>query len=356
MSSASKPWWIDDLKDVCVQFQLDLSCLVDGELDGIPAARAIAHLETCPDCNSFFDDARSQVRAHREIADPEALIERYASLVGDRDTEREIETIELVHRLSTIFYQLGKAYVLTAIDPDFHTRVFEQCVSVEPTQTEGRGFVDGVLASGRDGAGGLDWGEARHMLNGRLARIEDPLEKGRRLLQEAISADPSHEEARLYLAYVQAHEGKTLRAAASYRQIFRCAIDPANRAHAAVQLGRLYAQQEEYRKAIACSRWVILSGLADEDERFFFVRFNLGVYYADLRDRKRSLAAFRELLDRNPERVMDVVEFFRNATATQAVIGLQAGFAEELLEMCPELFRQPEAPTADVVTAPGEEQ
>jgi len=336
-SASSQSWWIDDLKDVCLQFQLDLSCLVDGELDGGAAGRAIAHLEGCSVCRGFFEDARKQVRAHREMADTEGLIRRYSHLVGSVD--EELEAIDLVHRLSTIFYQLGKAYVLTAVDPDFRTRVFEKAVAVEPLKNQGRGFVDGVLESGRAGVGGVDWQGARSMLNGKLERIESPAEKGRRLLDECLTIEPTHEEARFYLCFLDAHEGRTLRASQGYRQLFRTAIDPINRAHCAVQLGRLYSAEGDFRKAIACSRWVVAAGLADEDERFFVVRFNLGMYWADLARPERSLRAFRDLLDRHPDRAGEIADFFRRSPRTRAVIDLQAGFAEALLETCPELFR-----------------
>ena len=202
--SSSSKWWVEDLTEVCVQFQLDLSCLVDGELDEVAAGRAIAHLEECSLCRGFFEDTRSQVRAHRDLANPEELVERYSMLLG-AEVDREVETIELVHKLATIFYQLGKAYVLTAVDPGFRTRVFEEAVHIGGYKTQGRGFVDGVVQSGRDLASGLDWGQARRVLNGKLDRIESPIEKGRQLLEEALGVDPTHEEARFFLAYADRH-------------------------------------------------------------------------------------------------------------------------------------------------------
>ena len=36
---------------------------------------------------------------------------------------------------------------------------------------------------------------------------------------------------------------------------------------------------------------ILTSGLADSEERFFVVRYNLGTYYARLRDSRRSIAA-----------------------------------------------------------------
>jgi len=342
MSLSNTQWWVDDLTEVCVQFQLDLSCLVDGELDEVAAGRAIGHLEGCSVCREFFEDTRDQVRAHRDLGDPEAIAARYSTLLGAQ-IDRDIETIEMVHRLATVFYQLGKAYVLTAVDPGFKVRIFEKAVPVGSYQTKGRGFVDGVLQSGRGSIGGLDWMDARHMLNGQLERIESPLEKGRRLLDEAILADPTHEEARLYLAFLDEQDGKKIRASNTYRQIFRTAVDEANRGHAAIRLAALHAEEGEYKKAIACNRWVSMSGLEDSDDRFWMVRFNIGINYANLSDQVRALRAFRTLIDKHPDRIADIAQTFLMSASSRAVIDSQPGFTEALFTMCPELFMAGEA-------------
>jgi tetratricopeptide (TPR) repeat protein len=336
MSPDGSTPWVDDLADVCVPFQVDLSCLIDGELDDVAARRAIAHLEGCASCREFFDDARRQVRAHRELADPSRLLDKVTALLGSASSE--VERIEPVERLVTVFYKLGKAYVLSSLESTARVHVFEKAVQVGTFQAQGRGFVDGVLERGRADLAGLDWTGARGMLNGKLERIADPLDKGRRLLEEALAIDPSHEEARFYVSYADKLEGKILRAAQGFRQLFRTAIDPVNRAHAAVQLGKLHADQGDHARAIACYRWVRMNGLADEDERFFVVRFNIGINYAHLRERARALAAFRELLDRHPRRAREIAELFERSPATRSVIDSQSGFAEALLQACPELF------------------
>ena len=88
-----------------------------------------------------------------------------------------------------------------------------------------------------------------------------------------------------------------------------------------------------------------LFGLADRDSRFFFARFNIGMHYAALRDQARSLAAFRALLDHNPGRAAEIAEFFLHSPLTRACIDQQPGFAEALVQTCPELFRAtPPAP------------
>lgn len=332
--------WNEGLSEVCTNFQLDLSCLLDNELDQGAAGRAMVHMEACGCCRSFFEDTRLQVQMNRDMADPSRLFARVAMLTGSGASmaAAAAENIDLVHRLATIFYQLGKAYVLASIDPGYRERVFEAVVPVESGQTRGRGFVDGVLMNGKGTSGGLDWQRARAMLNGRLERIESPLEKGRRLLEEAIATDPSHEEARLYLAFLHGHEGKRIRAAEEYREIFNTAISDTNRGHAAIQLGRLHSAEKDYRKALVCWRWVTMSGLADSDERFFVARFNLGMVYALMRNQTRSLVYFRELLDRHPSKVGEIAGLFARSPRLREAIDGQRGFAEALVRTCPELF------------------
>jgi len=332
--------WTEGLTDICAGFQLELSCLVDGELDEVAGARAMVHLEDCDCCRTFLEDTRRQARLHRDMEDPERLFARVAVLTGT-DLQSEAESIDLVHRLATIFYQLGKAYTLAAIDPGFRERVFEKAVAVGSAKDQGRGFVDGVVRGGKSDATSVDWRHARHMLNGRLERIEDPLEKGKRLLQEALSVEPDHEEARLYVALVLKTEGKLVKSAEMYREVFDTALDPKNRVFAAVNLGRLYHAEEDRRKALICWRWALMSGHADLDDRFWFVRFNIGLAYAEERNQARSLQYFRELLDRAPARAAEVAEAFARSPELRKTIDSQPGFAEALLNQCPELFGEP---------------
>jgi len=312
--------------------------MLDGELGDEPAARALLHLERCTSCSAFFDDSRRCLRLHLDVADPERLLAHVTGLTGV-EVSGGANAIELVNKLSSIFYQLGKAYVLTGVDPDWlRTRVFEKAVDVEPTQTRGRGFVDGVLSSGQSDVGRVDWRHARSMLNGRLKEIATPIEKGRRLLEEALAADPTHEEARLYLAFLHAHEGKRLLAAREYGEIFDSAISLPNRGHAAVQLGKLYEDEGDHRRALTYFRWVSVAGLERDEGRFFFVLFNIGLQYALLGDQRRSLRYFRLLIDRHPEQLPEIVRAFASSPRLQAAVESARGFAQALVTTCPELF------------------
>jgi tetratricopeptide (TPR) repeat protein len=318
--------------------------MFDGELDEQAASRAMLHIEECEPCHSFFTDLRDQVRSHREMANPDELFAHVALLRASEGAPSNasllegVESIELVNRLATVFYQLGKAYALSAIDPDYRTKVFEAVVAVDRAKTTGRGFVDGVLMGGKEHLGGVDWREARHSLNGRLERIEDPLKKAHRLLAECLDADPSHEEARLYLGFLHAHEGKTLRAAKEYREVFDTAIDDRNRGHAALQLGNLHGREEDYKKALACYRWVTITGLDKVDDRFFGARFNAAKCWAMLGSKERSLQTFRDLLDAHPDRAAEVARYLADAKNLRERIDSIPGFPEELVARCPELF------------------
>lgn len=349
--------------EVCEQFQLDLSCLVDGELDEPAAGRALLHIECCDCCREFFDDTRRCLRLHVDSNDPQRLLARITSLTGN-EIATSATAIELVHKLATIFYQLGKAYVLLATDPGYRTRVFEAALPIEPTQTRGRGFVDGVLLGGgpaTSGAtgdnapartdaeglageiggsrlGAVDWDDARGILNGRLKEIDSPLEKGRRLLQEAIAADPSHEEARLYLAFLLARDGKSLQAAKQFRGVFDGSMQDANRGHAAIQLGLLHEAEGDHRRALTFFRWVSLSGLERRDARFFFVLFNIGLQYALLGDQPRSLRYFRRLFERHPERRSEVAHLIATSPRLHEAIEARVGFAQAFANECRQHF------------------
>lgn len=350
---------LSELSSVCAGFQADLSCLVDQELDERASARAITHLESCGECRGFFRDIRQQVAAHKsllkgDVLAGEGFVAHVASLIGAQPTG-QVEAIELVHRLASIFYSLGKAYICTGLDPEYREKllgdqtVFEQPVPVSATKNKGRGFVDGVLQRDEDadpGAplldGRIDWRNARHMLNGQLEAIESPIEKGRRLLAEAIQADPSYEEPRLYLAFLDAREGKTLKAERGFRSVFDTGVDEANRAHAATQLGLLYETEEDYRRSILFNRWVLQAGIEARDARFSVVHFNIGLCYAHLGRQDQAVASFRRLLDRFEGRSEEAVALFRRSPMLQSAIDLQPGFPEALRAACPELFEDPE--------------
>lgn len=328
--------------------QQDLSCLADGELNEGHAAQVMFTLESDDEAAAFFEDLTRCAKMHRDMTDPDRLMARMAMMTGASDL-----TTDLENRLATIFYQLGKAYLLAALDPDrIIERAFEAAVPLEQTRLQGRGFVDGVLLSedqdslpaglgGRRGT--TDWATARTLLNGRLERIEDPLEKGRRLLEQALDVAPNHEEARFYRAFLDAQEGRKLLARERWVDLFDTALDPANRGHAAIQIGRLHQGEGNHREALRWYRWIPISGLLEQDDRFWVVRFNIAMTYLEMGDRDRCLDYFKCLIDSQPQHVAEMAHMASQAPLLQKTILEQPDFANDLIERCPELFTKPAA-------------
>jgi tetratricopeptide (TPR) repeat protein len=339
--------------------QFDLSQMVDGELQEEPAARTLERLEALPECREFFEHIVAQVSAHREVADPEQLAERYRQLTGGR-LPADLETRQLVHRLASIFYQVGKAYALSAFDPDWRQRVFERAVSVEAARSHGRGFIDGIAARQAVGPsnqfGQVAWHHKRHLLNGLLERIERPADKAKRMLEECLKVEPDYDPAHLYLGFLEQKSGLRLRAAKRFRYVFDEAVDPGNRGHAAMQLGKLYVLEGEFRSALTWFRWLGLSGLARLDERFFPALFNVGLCYAHLGQGRRAVDAFRSMLDRHPGRRADLAGFFARSPKLRLAIDSQPDLARDLLARCPELFAAADGSSAAEGTSPSDNQ
>ncbi|MFT5197842.1 MAG: tetratricopeptide (TPR) repeat protein [Planctomycetota bacterium] len=329
--------WMDGLTEGQIALQYNLSCLADGELDESAAARALVKIENDEECRTFFEDIKRCARMHRDVMEPSRISARIAMMAGELEEGQESQ--QLNRRLATIFYQLGKAYVLSAVDFDsFREHVFADAVPIAQTKTTGRGFVDGVLIGGRAGSGQQDWTEARHLFNGRLEKIEKPMEKGVRLLEQVLEIEGDHEEARIYLAFVHTYQGHSLKAERLYREVFDSALVLENRGHAAMQIGQLFSKEGDHRKAATYFRWVTLSGLAEREPRFWAAYFNLAIASLGMGRTQRGLLWFRDLLDRFPEHVSEAARLCMGSPTFRASIERDSDFTQAFEQCCPELL------------------
>ena len=334
--------WSEGLTEGQMALQYQLSCLADGELSDSAAAQALVQIENDEECFAFFEDVKRCARLHRDVMDPERISARFAMLAGEEESGSSLQAKDRARRLASIFYQLGKAYVLSGVDFDkFREQVFDQAVPIHSTKTMGRGFVDGVLSTGdldKEPASSGRWAEARHMLNGRLERIQDPIQKGIKLLEQALEIEDDHEEARIYLAFVHGLQGRNLRAERLYKEVFDTAVNPDNRGHAAMQIGQLYTQEGDHRRAAHYYRWVTLSGLASSEPRFWPAYFNLGIASVGMGRAGRGLLWLRELLDRYPDRAPEVASMSMQSPTLRRAVDGDAEFAARFEQACPELF------------------
>ena len=356
--------------DPCEAIQLDLSCMVDGEADEAAVRRALIHVEVCSECHGFLENVRGHLELHRDLCDPRLLMRRLRTIDGLELFTRSSIRANL-RRLSEYFYQLGKAYLLLATDQRYMLQVFDEPVPIAGLEKRGRGFVEDQLASRRSPAeseaaddlleldleagSSYDWVKARSLLDGRLERAPQNLEKARKLLEEALLVRPSYAEARLYLGFYHQHAGDHARAELEYRRVFETARKIRNRAHAAVQLGVLQHERGELQSAVRCFRWVTRAGLVRRDGRFFFVFYNLALLYARLGDFERCTKCFEILHHRHRAQGAEIERFLARADAFKETLREQPELAADLARSCPRWFPLNDGPkqaaSADEVAA-----
>ncbi len=276
---------------LCAGFQRDLSALLDGELPERAAQRSLAHLECCEPCGEFFRAIRLQALAHRDHAVPGSLARRLGRMRG-QDLFEGMTDAEIVRRLASALYQLGKAYVLLANGGDYLLEVAEAPVEIDDFErTEA---AEAAEAARSTGACMID----AEVLRGRAA---DHREQGRKLIDEALRLKPRFAEARLYSGFLHQLAGELERAGAEYREVFLRTERHTNRAHAAIQLGQLYDRQGRHREALRVYRWVVASGLLQRKPEFAFVLFNIAVEHLSLDDPRAAAAVLRRVRQENQE-------------------------------------------------------
>lgn len=276
---------------MCSGFQRDLSALLDNELPDEHARRALAHLESCESCSEFFQAIRLQALAHRDMAVPGSLARRLRRMRG-QDLFEGMTDSEIVRRLATALYQLGKAYVLLATDGEYLLEVAEEPVEIDA-------FASQEAAEAFEAA--RESGACRVSSDLLSRETDENLVRGRTLIQEALRLKPRFAEARLYLGFTCQVRGDAEEAAREYREVFLRTDRLVNRAHAAIQLGLLHGDMNEHRRALRLFRWVLASGLVHRRPEFAFVLYNVAVEHIALGNFQDAVAVLKRLHEGYPE-------------------------------------------------------
>ena len=290
--------FLDAIKNVqtssrilCAGFQRDLSSLLDSELPEESARKSLVHLESCGTCSAFFQAIRLQALAHRDLAVPGSLARRMRRLRG-HDLFEGMTDSEIVRRLATALYELGKAYALAATDGDYLLEIAQEPVALES-------FQNGEAAQAMHAA--RESGACRTEVGLPEGGNNDFLAEAGSLLAEALRLKPRFAEARLYRGFVMHASDHPEEAKAEYREVFLRTDRRVNRGHAAVQLGMLYDEAGEHRKALRIYLWVVASGLADRGPEFSFVLHNIAVEHLSLGETEEAAGMFRTIRDQHPE-------------------------------------------------------
>jgi len=319
--------------DPCLQIQVDLSAMLDGELDAASVRRVMVHSDVCQSCRNFLAGIRSQVQLHRELAGA-GLLDRDAVgntplaaqfAQGDAGSFGQVaeanhvraenlrrQLTENRRRLSRILYELGRGFVLMGLSPEFSREVAKEPVPVPDMAMRGRNLLDEVArldaaagsspSAGSDQGASASWVSAQDLLDGRLASPDENMAKGQRLLAEALMLDPAIHEARIYLGLVHHVRGQRSLARRQFGLVLAATEDPVMRGYALLSLGTLHLDEGDHDGAVALLRQVIDSGLVAEQPRLGMAYFNLGLAYGLKGEFGSSLLWFRRLDEELPHR------------------------------------------------------
>lgn len=313
---------------VCSGFQRGLSALLDGELAESHTRSTLAHLESCGECAEFFHAVRLQALAHRDMAVPGSLARRLRRLPGN-DLFAGLTDAEIVRRLASVLYELGKAYALVATDGAYLLRIAEEPVEIDS-------FAAGEAAEAAEIA--AKSGAASTRLADLVGDAASNLHKAHAMLQEALSLKPRFAEARLYLGFVLQNQDKADEAAAAYRRVFLTTDRLTNRAHAAIQLGMIYDAAGEHRRALRIYRWVVSSGLVARQPEFAFVLYNIAVQHTMLGQRDEAVQVLTVLHTEHGSLWPTVVGWLHDAADLLAILGADRPCRDRLQRLEPAIF------------------
>lgn len=318
--------------DPCLQIQVDLSAMLDGELDAPSVRRVMVHSDVCPSCRGFLQGIRSQVRLHRDLAAAGAVAE--GGEASPRASRLRAKLTENRRKLGKILYELGRCFVLMGLSPDFSREVGKEPVPVPDMAQRGRNLLDEVARL--EAAHGGEWVSARELLDGQLRSAADNLAKGQRLLTECLSLEPSCHEARIYLGLVHHVRGQRALARRQFSQVLADTSDVVMRGYALLSLGTMHLDEGDHDGAVDLLQQVVESGVVGAQPRLGMAYFNLGLAHGMRGDFAQCLHWFQRLHDELPHR--------RSAVAQE--LGRRSQFLHLL--RC-----HPEAQVAFAATLPG---
>ena len=304
-------------KDPCLPIQVDLSCMIDGELEESAIRRVLVHAEVCPSCGAFLRAIRSQATAHGALwATQQRLPGVAAASAAGLGSLAEQLMRGRVTELARVFYELGRAYVHLVVSPAFRRVVAREPVPIPEYRLRGRALIDEVavagggrrlpaLTSDLDGSGGRsgrEWTRARALLNGHLDSAGEHLSKGQSLLQESLALKPNLHDARIYLGHACQLAGNDAQARTEFRRVLRATRSPVTRAFALENLGSSYLAAGELAEATRCFVRLIESGVIERERRFFTAFLNLAAAGARAGDVAQCAGALLRLWDSFPDK------------------------------------------------------
>lgn len=286
-------------QDPCLQIQVDLSAMLDGELDPAGIRRVTVHSDVCPTCKAFFDGIREQVGLHRKLA-----AAMFVDTVADDGASKPDETLRRQltanqRKLSRILYELGRNFTLMGLSPEFSREVAKEPMPVPDMAMRGRNLLDEVA---RAEDGDVDWVAAKDLFDGQLRTPEENLARGQRLLTECLALDPGSEDARIYLGLVHYARGQRALARKQFQLVLDQSDDLVMRGFALSNLSNIHLDEGDCEGAVDLLLELVESGVVKEQPRLIAALFNLALAHGLKGSFQESLRWFERLHQDAPHR------------------------------------------------------
>lgn len=285
--------------DPCMQIQVDLSAMLDGELDAPSVRRVMVHSDVCASCRTFLESIRLQARAHRTLTDDGA--QTGAAATGVQKLRQLL--VENQKKLARILYELGRGFVLMGLSTDFSREVGKEPVPVPDMAQRGRNFLDEVERQTSGSGVGGTWVTAKELFSqSQLRTPADNLGKGQRLLSECLAIVDDHHEARIYLGLAHHVRGQRSLARKQFAQVLTGTDDVTMRAFALLNLGNVHIDEGDCEGAIQLLLQLVDSGIVAQQPRFGMAYFNLALAYGLLGRFDETHAWFQRLHEELPHK------------------------------------------------------
>jgi tetratricopeptide (TPR) repeat protein len=342
-------------QDPCLPIQVDLSAMLDGELDPAGVRRVTMHSDACASCKSFFDGIRKQVGLHRRMAasmaSPDELArDEVASDSGARgdaaDAVAEAEPAVTGHpeqnlrrqltgnqrKLSRILYELGRNFILMGLSPEFSREVAKEPMPLPDMALRGRHLLDEVSREE-----GPDWVTTEDLFDGQLRSPAENLARGQRLLTECLALDHGAEDARVYLGLVHYARGQRALARRQFRHILDHSVDAVMRGFALSNLSNIHLDEGDCDGAVTLLLEVVESGAVAKQPRLFAAYFNLALAYGLKGSFSQSLRWFGKLYEGAPHRRRWVAQELQRRSHFLHLVHAHPG-AREIADCLPKWF------------------
>lgn len=335
--------------DPCLQIQVDLSAMLDGELDAHTVRRVMVHSDACPACRTFLKGIRHQMQAHKDLSGASlgaaSLSRGLSGLTEGRCGERSPGT-ELLRRalvenrdqLARILYEMGRGFVLMGLSPRFTREVAREPVPIPDLYMRGCSLVDEMKRLATDSVG-EEWVRAQALFGREeMSSAAENLARGKRLLREALMLREDLHEARIYLGHAHHVAEERPQARREFQAVLDASEDAQTRAFALENLGNVYLEDGAAEKSLPYFHELVDSGVIAQEPRFFTTYFNLALAYGLLERFKPCGQWFERLHSEFPHKRRLVRSELQSRTQFSDVIARHPRVEVGYIQKFPEWF------------------